>query len=96
MWRTALASRWPEIASQEIQVRGPRAEAALLRGWLASRLERELPPAEPAGELGVRLDGDEVPAPRDEQLTPSDLLSAELDNLSRDRVYEAGAVAAAS
>jgi hypothetical protein len=37
-----------------------------------------------------------VPAPRDEQLTPSDLLSAELDNLSRDRVYEAGAVAAAS
>jgi glucose-6-phosphate dehydrogenase assembly protein OpcA len=96
MWRTAVAGRWPEIASQEIQVRGPRAEAALLRGWLASRLERELPPAEPAGELGVRLDGDEVAAPRDEQLTPSDLLSAELDNLSRDRVYEAGAVAAAS
>jgi glucose-6-phosphate dehydrogenase assembly protein OpcA len=96
MWRTAVAGRWPEIASQEIQVRGPRAEAALLRGWLASRLERELPPAEQAGELGVRLDGDEVAAPRDEQLTPSDLLSAELDNLSRDRVYEAGAVAAAS
>ncbi len=39
-WRVALAGRWPAIASQEIEVRGPRAEAALLRGWLASRLER--------------------------------------------------------
>ncbi len=93
-WRVALAGRWPAIASQEIEVRGPRAEAALLRGWLASRLERKLPPAGAAGELGVRLDGEEMPAPRDEQLSPSDLLSAELDNLSRDRVYEAAAAAA--
>src|SRR5262249_18455677 len=66
-WRLALADRWPAIASQAIEIRGPRAEAALLRGWLASRLDRELPPSELAGELGVRLDGDEVPAPRDEQ-----------------------------
>jgi hypothetical protein len=53
-----------------------------------------LPPAEAAGELGVRLDGEEVPAPRDEPLTPSDLLSAELDKLARDRIYEAAALAA--
>jgi hypothetical protein len=94
MWRVALAERWPAIATQKIEVLGPRAEAALLRGWLASRLERELPPADLAGELGVRLDGVDVPSPRDEQLTPSDLLSAELDNLSRDHVYEAAAIAA--
>jgi len=94
MWRVTLAERWPEIAQQEIEVRGPRAEAALLRGWLASRLGRELPAAEQAGDLGVRLDGAEVEPPRDEQLTPSDLLSAELDRLAHDRVYEAAAVAA--
>ena len=93
-WRVELADRWPAIAEQEIAVLGPRAEAALLRGWLSSRLQRELPPAEAAGELGVRLDGEEVPAARDEPLTPSDLLSAELDNLVRDLVYEAAALSA--
>jgi len=93
-WRVALAERWPAIAEQEIAVRGPRAEAALLRGWLVSRLARDLPAAEAAGELGVRLESEEVSAPRDEQLTPSDLLSAELDRLAPDRVYEAAAAAA--
>ena len=45
---------WPAIATaRRSRCAGPRAEAALLRGWLASRLERELPPVEPAGELGV-------------------------------------------
>ena len=43
-WRIALASHWPAIAEQEIAIRGPRAEAALLRGWLASRLERDARP----------------------------------------------------
>src|SRR5262249_10827234 len=47
-WRIALANHWPAIATQLIEVRGPRAEAALLRGWLVSRLERKLPPVEPA------------------------------------------------
>jgi hypothetical protein len=94
-WRIELAGRWPAIAGQEIAVRGPRAEAALLRGWLCSRLGRALAPAEAAGELGARLDGEEVTPAREEPLTPSDLLSAELDRLARDRVYEAAAVAAA-
>jgi glucose-6-phosphate dehydrogenase assembly protein OpcA len=94
LWRVVLAERWPAIAKQEIEIRGPRAEAALLRGWLVSRLGREVPPAEAAGELAIRLDGEEVASPREEQLTPSDLLSAELDRLARDRVYEAAALAA--
>jgi glucose-6-phosphate dehydrogenase assembly protein OpcA len=93
LWRVELADRWPAIAEQEISIRGPRAEAALLRGWLVSRLGRELPPPEQAGDLGVRLDGEEVSPPRDAQLTPSDLLSAELDRLARDLVYEAAATA---
>jgi glucose-6-phosphate dehydrogenase assembly protein OpcA len=87
-WRIELADRWPAIASQEIAVRGPRAEAALLRGWLASRLDRQIDPIEVAGELGVRLDGEEVVLPHVGPRTPSDLLSAELDRLVRDAVYE--------
>jgi glucose-6-phosphate dehydrogenase assembly protein OpcA len=88
-WRIELASRWPAIAGQEIAISGPRAEAELLRGWLTSRLHRTVPEPERAGELGVRLDGVEVPAPHEEPRTGSDLLSAELDRLSRDWVYEA-------
>ena len=94
-WRVALASHWPAIATQEIEIRGPRAEAALLRGWLVSRLARDLPSPEPAGEIGVRLDGEEVPTPPAEPRTPSDLLSAELDRLAHDRVYEQAVIAAA-
>jgi Glucose-6-phosphate dehydrogenase subunit len=87
-WRLALASRWPAIATQEIAIRGPRADAALIRGWLASRLERDIPPVEVAGELGVTLDGAEVPQPPGVALSASDLLSAELDRLVRDPIYE--------
>ena len=93
-WRVELASCWPAIATAEIEVRGPRAEASLLRSWLATRLERELPPVVPAGEIGARLDGAEVEAPGEEPLSPSDLLSAELDRLLRDPVYEAAAATA--
>jgi len=94
-WRVVIAHYWPGIREQEIRIRGPRAEASLLRGWLASRLKRAVRPVEPAGELGVRLGGEELPAPPAETPTPSDLLSAELDRFARDRVYEAAARAAA-
>jgi hypothetical protein len=87
-WRVELAGGWPAIATQDIAIRGPRAEAALLRGWLASRLRRNIHAPGLAGEIEVRLDGDQVAAPRDEPRTPSDLLSAELDNLARDHIYE--------
>ena len=93
-WRIELASRWPAIAEQEIAIRGPRAEAELLRGWLASRLQRTVGPPEPAGELGVELDGEELPVPHEEPRTASDLLSAELDRLARDRIYEAAVASA--
>jgi hypothetical protein len=87
-WRLELAAYWPGIREQEIRVRGPRAEAALLRGWLSARLGRAVRPVEPAGELGVRLGGEEIPAPAGEPPSPSDLLSAELDRFARDRIYE--------
>ena len=94
-WRVELAGCWPEIAEQEIHIRGPRAEASLLRGWLASRLGRPVRHVEAAGELGVRLGGEELGPPREPEQTPSDLLSAELDRFGRDRVYEAAVNAVA-
>ena len=94
-WRLELAGYWPGIRDQEIRIAGPRAEASLLRGWLASRLGRPVRAVEPAGELSVRLGNEQLPAPREEQRSPSDLLSSELDRFGRDRVYEAAVVAAA-
>ena len=93
-WRIELAGRWPEIREQEIHVSGPRPEAALLRGWLAARLERTLRPLEEAPELGVRLGGEQLAAPHADPASPSDLLSAELDRFTRDRVYEQALLAA--
>ena len=87
-WCAELATYWPGIREQEIWIRGPRAEATLLRGWLAARLKRAVRAVEPAGELGVRLGGEELPPPRAESRSPSDLLSAELDSFTRDRIYE--------
>jgi hypothetical protein len=93
--RLELAKLWPTIAEQEVRIRGPQAQAALLRGWLASRLRRPIRPVQPADDLTVQLGGEHLPAPRTEQLSPADLLSNELDRFSRDRVYE-GAVRAAA
>ena len=87
-WRISLAAQWPAIADQEISVSGPRAEAALLHGWLASRLERDIAPVERAGELRVTLDGEEIVPSHGVDRSPSDLLSAELDKLVRDLIYE--------
>jgi glucose-6-phosphate dehydrogenase assembly protein OpcA len=94
-WRLELAGRWPEIREQEIRVRGPRAEASLLRGWLAARLHRAMRPWEEADELAIRLGGEELRSPRVERLSPSDLLSAELDRFRRDPVYEQAVLRAA-
>jgi hypothetical protein len=93
-WRVELAGYWPAIREQEIWIRGPRAEATLLRGWLSARLDRAIRHVEPAGELGVRLGGEELRPPREEALSPSDLLSAELDHFARDRIYEEAVLAA--
>lgn len=93
-WRVTLARRWPEIRDQEIDVTGPPAEAALLRGWLSARLDRELARAGTGEEIAVALDGEPVLAPDEPQRSPSDLLSAELDRGGRDRIYEEAVAAA--
>jgi hypothetical protein len=97
-WRRALAGLWPEIAeARELRVDGPLAEALLLVGWLRSRLERpcELVHEDSPRIESVAVDGKAAPVPSGEKDSPSDLLSAELDELSRDEIYE-GAVRAAS
>jgi glucose-6-phosphate dehydrogenase assembly protein OpcA len=98
-WRGSLAARWPEIRSIErLTVEGPRADAALLAGWLRSRLRREVALTRRKGDVvtAIRVDGDPVERPVGKPLSGSDLLSAELDSLSRDPVYEAAARAAAA
>jgi|SRR5690348_13449807 glucose-6-phosphate dehydrogenase assembly protein OpcA len=87
-WRVKLASFWPTIAEQEIRVRGPVAEASLLRAWLGARLRRAMRPVESADELEVQLGGERIPPIRREKVSPADLLSNELDRFSRDRIYE--------
>jgi hypothetical protein len=78
-----------------LRVEGPVAEASLLAGWLRSRLERDLELEHVAADelAAVDVDGDPCPVPK-ERPTSSELLSAELDEFSRDRVYEAAALAA--
>jgi glucose-6-phosphate dehydrogenase assembly protein OpcA len=95
-WRRCLARLWPGIAElRRLRIEGPIAEASLLAGWLRSRLERDVElEHEDADELRVvDVDGAACPVPK-ERPTSSDLLSAELDEFSRDRVYEAAALAA--
>jgi glucose-6-phosphate dehydrogenase assembly protein OpcA len=97
-WRRQLAGLWPEIrAIGTLGVRGPLAEATLLAGWLRSRLEHDVELThEEANELeGVAVDGRPCPAPGEREGS-SDLLSAELDEFGRDRVYEAAAQRAAA
>ncbi len=94
---SASPELWPGIASVErLRVEGPRADAELLAGWLRSRLERPVSLTRREGEAlaAVWVDGDPVEPPG-ERASASDLLSAELDQLGRDRVYEASARAAA-
>jgi glucose-6-phosphate dehydrogenase assembly protein OpcA len=87
-WRVKLAKLWPTIAEQEIQVRGPAAEASLLRAWLGARLRRAMRPLGSADELQVQLGGEQLAPPRVEPQSPAELLSNELDKFSRDRIYE--------
>jgi glucose-6-phosphate dehydrogenase assembly protein OpcA len=93
-WRRAIAQLWP-LAPSELHVVGPAAEAALLAGWLRSRLDRrvELRLEEAERIELLELDGEEV-VTREERFTPSDLLSIQLDRFSRDPVYEAAVTSA--
>jgi glucose-6-phosphate dehydrogenase assembly protein OpcA len=90
-WRRQLATLWPDLAdAHSLHLRGPWAEAALLAGWLRSRLGRDVELRHEQAEAIelVAVDGREVVA-REERMSASDLLSHELDRFSRDPVYEA-------
>ena len=97
-WRVQLSSLWPDIRLVgTIEVTGPHAEALLLAGWLRSRLRKHVDLVHRNGRTlrRVALDGEAVEPPPGEGLTPSDLLSEQLDIFGRDPIYEA-AVGAAS
>jgi hypothetical protein len=90
-WRPMLASLWPEIANVErIRVQGTAAQAHLLAGWLRSRLQHPVElEHEPSDRLvGVDLDGEPAPFPPGDPPTGADVLSEELDQFGRDRIYE--------
>ncbi len=93
LWRGQVAALWPNVEHpSRLHVRGPYADALLLAGWLRSRLDDdglELAHDEAETVDAIALDdGDVEPAPG-VQPTGSDLLSAELDRLARDPIYEA-------
>jgi glucose-6-phosphate dehydrogenase assembly protein OpcA len=96
-WRRMLAAAWP-FEAESIRVHGTHAQAALLGGWLCSRLGHEVEVEhEQAGVLtAVSVDGVPIDAPPGEPPPPSDLLSDQLDQFGRDRIYEDAVRAAAS
>lgn len=96
-WKIRLAELWPGIRSaRELAVTAPRADALLLSAWLGSRLRRDVALRWTRGEAptAVAVDGVPVEAPVGGVPSGPDLLSAELDVLGRDPVYEAAARAA--
>jgi glucose-6-phosphate dehydrogenase assembly protein OpcA len=91
-WRAGLADLWPGIKrARDLGVNGPRAEALLLRGWLRSRLRRDIRLRhEDASRLErVEVDGKPVRPAFGLAASPSDLLSDQLELFTRDPVYEA-------
>jgi glucose-6-phosphate dehydrogenase assembly protein OpcA len=91
-WRELIASLWPDIANVgTIRVHGTPAQAWLIVGWLRSRLQRddiELEIDERERLDGIDLDGKPATFPPGDPPQPSEVLSEELDRLSRDRLYE--------
>ncbi len=96
-WRGRIAERWPGIKKvEQLGITGPRADALLLAGWLRSRLKREVELRHRSAKAvsRVTLDGTPVAPPRGDAPTGSDLLSEELDQFTRDPIYEAAVRAA--
>jgi glucose-6-phosphate dehydrogenase assembly protein OpcA len=91
-WRTLLATLWPGIADvHTIRVHGTAAQSLLLVGWLRSRLGRDDIEVElvQADRLeGIDLDGEPAPFPPGDPPSPSEVLSEELDQFTRDPIYE--------
>jgi len=98
-WRAHLATFWPGIADvQTVRIRSTAAQAYLLEGWLSSRLGHPVAlEHDPADRLeAVALDGEPVPLPPGDPPSPSELLSEELDEYGRDRIFEQAAATAAA
>jgi glucose-6-phosphate dehydrogenase assembly protein OpcA len=96
-WKSRLADLWPGVKSaRTITADGPRADAELLAGWLGSRLRRGIELEWSPGEAmtALTVDGVAVEPPVGGVPSGSDLLSAELDLLGRDPVYETAVRAA--
>jgi glucose-6-phosphate dehydrogenase assembly protein OpcA len=90
-WRIMLAKRWPGIAeARRIRVVGPYAVAVLLAAWLTARLGHSVELDHEDAELTQRIevDGEPVEPPRGDRPSGSDLLSEELEQYGRDRIYE--------
>jgi glucose-6-phosphate dehydrogenase assembly protein OpcA len=90
-WRSLLASLWPGIAdARALRVHGTAAQGYLLAGWLRAGLGHEVVVEidEHKRLEGIDIDGDHAPFPPGDPPNPSDVLSEELDRLSRDPVYE--------
>ena len=90
-WRREIAHLWPDVAEMShLRVTGPLADAHLLAGWLRSRLGREVELEHDDADAldAVAVDGTEVGEPRGGHPSSSDLLSNELEQFGRDRVYE--------
>lgn len=98
-WRSLLASLWPGISGvRTLRVYGTPAQAYLLAGWLRSNLGHDVTVEIDEHERleGIDIDGEHAPFPPGAPPNPSDVLSEQLDRLSRDRVYERAVKAAAA
>jgi glucose-6-phosphate dehydrogenase assembly protein OpcA len=98
-WRESIAQAWPGVAeADELDVRGPEADALLLAGWLRSRLDRPVALCQHvAKEIeAVSVDGEAITEPSLPRASSGALLSGELDRFGRDRFYEAAVRAAAA
>jgi Glucose-6-phosphate dehydrogenase subunit N-terminal domain len=90
-WRIMLAGMWPGIAdAKRLHVVGPYAVAVLLAAWLTARLGHRVELDHEDAELTQRIevDGEPVEPPRGDRPSGSDLLSEELEQYARDRIYE--------
>ncbi|HEY8647262.1 MAG TPA: glucose-6-phosphate dehydrogenase assembly protein OpcA [Gaiellaceae bacterium] len=95
-WRSLLASLWPGVGGvRAIRVHGTSAQGHLLAGWLRSRLGHavELELDERERLEGIDLDGRPAPFPPGDPPNASDVLSAQLDRFTRDRIYEEAVLA---
>src|SRR5436305_3443332 len=98
-WRSQLASLWPDIEGvRGIAVTGTPAQGHLLAGWLRSRLRHpvEVELRESDRLVGVEVDGTPTQFPPGAPPEPADQLSEQLDQFSRDRIYEEAVRAAAT